>query len=309
MSPTAPHPVLDSSGHPPVETIAEYLEDLLPPTAAARLREHLADCAECRDTGAALQEIQSLLGQTDTPALPDDVGLRLDAALAAEALLAATPEPAPAPEAAPVPAPGSSGSASGSAGAPPRKPHSPSSGPVGGTQRPPAGPGRGRARGWRRAALGVAALAVVGLVGTAVVRINSEGGAGNGSSSGAKSSAVSAGTGVNGANGDLSSLGVLSDATLAQQVRGLLAGTAAMNPQAKPTSEAAARAAGAPACVLDAAARSGETPLTAAQGLYRGTPVTVLVYTDTAHPLTSVDAYLVDSSCRAGVLLHRTLPR
>ncbi len=309
MSPTTPHPVLDSTGHPPVETIAEYLEELLPPTATARLREHFADCAECRDTAAALQEIQSLLGRTDTPAMPDDVALRIDAALAAEALLTAAPEsvlepaPEPAPDAAPAPRP--SGTAPGSAGAPPRTPHGPSSGPADDTRRPRGGPGRGRARGWRRAALGVAALAVVGLVGTAVVQLGGES-----SSSGAKSSAVSNGGARPSVNGDLSSLGTLTDANLNQQVQGLLASATAVHPQGvQAPTDTTAHEAGTPVCALTAAARPGETPLTAAQGLYQGTPVTVLVYTDTAHPLTSVDAYLVDSSCRAGVLLHRTVPR
>src|SRR4051794_13021293 len=85
MSPTTSHPDLDPSGHLPVETIADYLEDLLPSDTATRIETHLADCPECLDTRAALEEVRSLLGQTETPVLPEDIALRIDAALAAEA--------------------------------------------------------------------------------------------------------------------------------------------------------------------------------------------------------------------------------
>jgi len=305
MSPTTPHPVLDSSGHPPVEAIAEYLEDLLPPDATTRLREHFADCAECLDTRAALQEVRSLLGQTETPVLPADIGIRIDAALAAEALLAATPVPEPGPDAAPA-QPSTTTSSTTTAGTPPRKAYSPSSGRAAGARRPPGRPGRGRGRGWRRAALGVAALAIVGLVSTAVIQ------SGGHSDNGSTNSSAAVGTARAGAIGALPSLGTLTDANLTQQVHGLLLShTVAQHPQAQTarSNAPAATPGGAPACVLAATGRPGETPLAAGQGVYQDTPVVALVYADAAHPLTSSDVYLVDASCHTGVLLHRTVPR
>ena len=325
MSPTPPNPVLDPSGHPPVETVAEYLEDLLPTEAAAELRAHLADCVDCADTLAALQEVRDLLGRDPAPALPDDIGIRIDAALAAEALLSAAPEPASAaPSSAPglAPSPGKTSRAADGTSAAPGRPGGPSA-PAGagtGAARPPAGPGRGRSRRWRKAVLGLAALAVVGVVGTAVLQSGGE--SHNGSAKSASGAAVSPG----GAPA-LPGLGTLTEANLPQQVLRLLPGAGAgpLHPQAQtgranspaagtspatgPATGAGANPADLPACVLAAVGRSGQEPAGAGRGVYQGTPVFALVYTDAGQPQGPVDAYLVDASCRGGVLLHRTVAR
>jgi anti-sigma factor RsiW len=88
----------DMAGHPDVAEISDLTEGLLPPTRTADVRRHLDACELCADVHASLEEIRGLLGTlpgpTPTP-MPADVAGRIDAALAAEALLAATaPDPA-----------------------------------------------------------------------------------------------------------------------------------------------------------------------------------------------------------------------
>ncbi|MFE2324050.1 hypothetical protein ACFXD5_09055 [Streptomyces sp. NPDC059385] len=89
MSPTA-----DTTGtirHPDVSEISDLTEGLLSPARTAEIRSHLGDCSLCADVRASLDEIRSLLGTLPGPArMPADIAGRIDAALAAEALLDAT---------------------------------------------------------------------------------------------------------------------------------------------------------------------------------------------------------------------------
>lgn len=81
----------DTAGHPDVAEISDLTEGLLPPSRSADVRQHLDDCDLCADVYASLEEIRGLLGTLPGPArMPDDVAGRIDAALAAEALLNAT---------------------------------------------------------------------------------------------------------------------------------------------------------------------------------------------------------------------------
>lgn len=81
----------DKAGHPDVEEISDLTEGLLPPTRTADVRRHLDDCVLCVDVYDSLEEIRGLLGTLPgPPRMPDDVAGRIDAALAAEALLNAT---------------------------------------------------------------------------------------------------------------------------------------------------------------------------------------------------------------------------
>jgi anti-sigma factor RsiW len=92
----------DTAGHPDVAEISDLTEGLLPPSRTADLRRHLDECELCADVQASLEEIRGLLGTLPGPVrMPNDVAERIDAALAAEALLSATapsdmdqPEPA-----------------------------------------------------------------------------------------------------------------------------------------------------------------------------------------------------------------------
>ncbi|GAA3300589.1 hypothetical protein GCM10020295_41720 [Streptomyces cinereospinus] len=77
-----------------------------PPSRTADVRRHLDECELCADVYASLEEIRGVLGTLPGPArMPADIAGRIDAALAAEALLQAT-----APDAVSAPAPPRSGS-------------------------------------------------------------------------------------------------------------------------------------------------------------------------------------------------------
>lgn len=81
----------DSAGHPDVAEISDLTEGLLSPSRTSDVRRHLDDCELCADVHASLEEIRGLLGTLPgPPRMPDDVAGRIDAALAAEALLVST---------------------------------------------------------------------------------------------------------------------------------------------------------------------------------------------------------------------------
>ncbi|PWI16673.1 hypothetical protein DI272_22780 [Streptomyces sp. Act143] len=81
----------DTTGHPDVAEISDLTEGLLTPSRSADVRRHLDACELCADVHASLEEIRGLLGSLPgPPRMPDDVAGRIDAALAAEALLNAT---------------------------------------------------------------------------------------------------------------------------------------------------------------------------------------------------------------------------
>ncbi|MEW2556465.1 zf-HC2 domain-containing protein, partial [Streptomyces zhihengii] len=81
----------DADRHPDVSEISDLTEGLLPPSRAAELRRHLDDCPLCADVHTSLEEIRGLLGTLPGAGrMPADVAGRIDAALAAEALLSAT---------------------------------------------------------------------------------------------------------------------------------------------------------------------------------------------------------------------------
>ncbi|MGW9174320.1 anti-sigma factor family protein [Streptomyces decoyicus] len=85
---TGEHP---TGEHPEVSEISELTDGLLSPSRSADVRQHLAGCPLCDDVYASLEEIRALLGTLPGPArMPADVAGRIDAALAAEALLDAT---------------------------------------------------------------------------------------------------------------------------------------------------------------------------------------------------------------------------
>jgi anti-sigma factor RsiW len=74
--------------HPDVSEIADLTEGLLSPSRTTEVRRHLDGCPLCADVHASLEEIKGLLGTLPGPTrMPDDVAGRIDAALAAEALL------------------------------------------------------------------------------------------------------------------------------------------------------------------------------------------------------------------------------
>jgi hypothetical protein len=89
--------VHNADGHPDVAEISAFTEDLLSPEHTAALHRHLSFCELCADVRASLDEIRGSLGTLPGPVrMPANVAGRIDAALAAEAMLDASPSNAPA---------------------------------------------------------------------------------------------------------------------------------------------------------------------------------------------------------------------
>ncbi|MFD7557835.1 hypothetical protein ACFV9E_25245 [Streptomyces sp. NPDC059835] len=290
--------------HPDVSEISDLTEGLLSPSRTAEIRSHLDDCSLCADVRASLDEIRSLLGTLPGPArMPADIAGRIDAALAAEALLDATRDkdsrrPAPRPR---TPAP------AGVSREPPA-PQRPTGHPTG-----PTGPGRRRAR--RRIAvftgLATAAACALGIFLFSDL-------------TGAPEHSTAARTPASRSDA-AASADTYTAQSLQDSVRRLLppepgAKTAPEeqnntlgldNPSAAPGDR---RAPGpVPACVQHATGRP-DTPLASERGSYQGAPAYLLVLPHPGDPA-RVDAYLVDTSCETTgsptgkLLLTNTYPR
>ncbi|WP_371616836.1 hypothetical protein [Streptomyces sp. NBC_00454] len=303
--------------HPDVSEISELTEGLLSPSRTAEVRSHLGDCALCADVRASLDEIRALLGTLPGPSrMPSDISGRIDAALAAEALLDST---TPRTEAAPV---GRTGPAGG--GAAPdvsretstaplteSSPLRPSGHPAG-----PTGPGRRRAR--RRIAV-VGGLLTACAVGVLLTNFLSGPQSGDMSArtNSASSQAQPGGHAYTAQGLQDNVQGLLASADQVKKVPGDQNNTYGVenNSPAAPGLAPADRAAPpVPACVQKATGRS-EEPLASERGSYEGTDVFLLVL---PHPgdSASVDAYLVSAACLAAPsapagepLLKSTYPR
>jgi anti-sigma factor RsiW len=78
----------DTAEHPEIDEISDLTEGLLSPSRTEEVQEHLSGCELCADVHASLEEIRDTLGTLPGPPhMPADVAGRIDAALAAEALL------------------------------------------------------------------------------------------------------------------------------------------------------------------------------------------------------------------------------
>ncbi|MEU1376855.1 zf-HC2 domain-containing protein [Streptomyces triculaminicus] len=314
--------------HPEVEEISALTEGVLPPARTADLREHLAACELCDDVRTSLTEIRDLLGTLPGPArMPADVAERIDAALAAEALLSATgPDPDPsadvsretetaatAPVAAATPhvsrETNRETSRDTSRKAPDRPDGRPrvSTGP--GRQRTgTAGPRSRRGRRWRTALLGTACAAAVIGVGSFFLTSGSVG----------DHHAASPRPTGNQASGPTT----LGFDELRTHVRDLLqttkSGETAKGTETRgmKTSPETLRDSGltAPVCVQQGIGRP-ESALASRQEKYNGQDAYLVVL---PHPGddTLVDAYLVSSTCEGSspsapgkVLANRTFPR
>ncbi|MES4902317.1 MULTISPECIES: hypothetical protein [unclassified Streptomyces] len=320
----------DTDEHPEVTEISALTEGLLPPDRTAHVRGHLSACELCAEVRASLDEIRSLLGTLPGPVqMPADIAGRIDAALAAEALLDATtpddradvsretstldssPDAAPtvsretseptrprkaSGEATPI----SSGAAERPAGRPRA-----TTGPGRTKSRP--GSRRPQARRWPRAVLGTAcAAAVIGL-GSFLIQ----------SGSAHDDNAADAQTAKRQPS---SRTETLSAATLKARVHALLAGqkssTASGDVRAQDTPDMPLRAEDppVPSCVQAGTGRS-EVPLAAQEDTYAGKDVYLVVLPHRADSKL-VDAFVIDSACvaqspsTAGTrLVARTYPR
>ncbi|MFB6837800.1 hypothetical protein [Streptomyces sp. NPDC056361] len=304
----------DTTQHPDVSEISDLTEGLLSPTRSAAVRRHLDDCPLCADVRSSLEEIRGLLGTLPgPPRMPAEIAGRIDAALAAEALLNST---APESEAAvsretsrlPVES------------APPSRAPSPTSDRPAGSSRAATGPGRpGKPRRRRIAllsTLGAAFGAVV--LGTSLYLSQTGNLTAGDSSSDTKKADTVAGA----------ALSPFSGSPVEDRVHELLAGnTAAKTPQGigpesmssetTPTAPQRNRDDVVPACVLAGTGRT-DPVLGHERGEYQGMPAYLLLLADRSDS-TRVQAYVLDASCADGsadgsspaadVLLSQTYPR
>ncbi|GHG59318.1 zf-HC2 domain-containing protein [Streptomyces griseocarneus] len=309
--------------HPEVEEISALTEGVLPPSRTADLREHLAACELCDDVRTSLTEIRGLLGTLPGPArMPVDVAERIDAALAAEALLNATgPDPdtsagvsretetreTETAEATPaaVAAPRVSRETSRETGreTPDRPSGRPRASTGPGRQRTgPAGSRAPRGRRWRTALLGTACAAAVIGIGSFFLVPGDDG----------DTHAKSPRSTSDQASGPTT----LGFDELQTHVRDLLQTTKGTETRGMKTSPETLRDSGvtAPVCVQQGIGRP-EPALASRQEKYNGQDAYLVVL---PHPgdTTLVDAYLVSSTCEGAspsapgkVLANRTFPR
>ncbi|MFI9720976.1 hypothetical protein ACIHFE_15190 [Streptomyces sp. NPDC052396] len=303
-----------TDGHPEVAEISALTEGVLPPGRTADLREHLADCALCADVRSSLDEIRRTLGTLPGPVrMPADIAGRIDAALAAEALLDATAPHTVSRETTAVAPDGmphdvvSRETAAGDTGRaamegrvsretgdrPPARPRS-STGPG---RRPPAVPARRRR--WSRALLGTACAAAV--LGAGTFLLQSGGDDGGQARSAAPTPARS--------------LAAADLRTRAHTLLSSLEPTSTRGMSAQNSSETLRDSgATAPACVREGIGRP-EQALATRQESFSGSD-TYLVLLPHPGDDTLVDAYVVSAACASAspsvpgrVLTHQTVPR
>ncbi|MCJ1678683.1 hypothetical protein MTF65_15270 [Streptomyces sp. APSN-46.1] len=279
-------PTTGTIRHPDVSEISELTEGLLSPVRTAEVRRHLGDCALCADVQASLEEIRALLGTLPgPPRMPADIAGRIDAALAAEALLDATTHRA---ETAPAGQPAVGGTGSAGSGV-----HRPAGHPVGAT-----GPGRRRAR--RRIALatGLAGAAAFAL---AVFLLNGPSGPpahdtatrGRSDSGAAQPSADT--YSAQGLRSSVQQLLASAEGAKTTTTEGNNTYGMENTPPAAGIAPQDRLASALPPCVQEATGRP-DTPLATERGGYQGIPVYLVVLPHPGDPA-RVDAYLVDADC------------
>jgi anti-sigma factor RsiW len=75
---------ITESAHPTVEVLADAAEDLLSEGEARQVAGHVAGCADCAETVAALTAVRSVLQEAPAPRMPDAVFAQLQAVVRAE---------------------------------------------------------------------------------------------------------------------------------------------------------------------------------------------------------------------------------
>ncbi|MFE9120641.1 hypothetical protein [Streptomyces sp. NPDC007172] len=324
--------------HPDVSEISELTEGLLPPSRTADVRRHLEGCALCTDVRASLEEIRDLLGTLPGPQrMPADVAGRIDAALAAEALLNSTAPGADASReaderetahvsretaVAPSESPAESTSPSESVAAPAQAPTGSATSPAGrpsGHSRAATGPGRA-ARARRRRTAVLSAVIGAAAVGAGIFFVQSI------HSSSPSPQAERASSQASSPGGTVFSSGTLEGSvqSLLAQHGGQSSGkapSAGIAPSTKNApdsdnpSDSLRSAASVPPCVQAGTGRPSQPPLAAEQGTYEGTKVYLVVLPDPANPA-NVEAYLIDAACentgsptQGKLLLTHSYPR
>lgn len=276
----------DTTQHPDVSEISDLTEGLLPPSRTADVRQHLDGCPLCADVRTSLEEIRGLLGTLPgAHRMPADVAGRIDAALAAEALLDATaPEETAHVSRETTPAP-QQADATVLADRPAGRP------------RAATGPGRSRQSRRRRTAFLGAAFSAAA-IGVSVLLLQSIQTTGSNDTNSAKKDA-----GVSALEGGGQEF---SESSLKGRVQALLATSSdqaepriekgpSIDSQSSPDSPRSTPEPAVPSCIQKGTGRA-DPPLAFEQGTYEGTHAYLVVL---PHPTdsTRVQAYVIDAAC------------
>lgn len=298
----------DTAGHPDVTEISDLTEGLLSPSRTADVRRHLDECELCADVHTSLEEIRALLGTVPgPPRMPDDVAGRIDAALAAEALLSAT---APGEPEAP---PARDGRGAGEdEGAHVSRETSSASRPAGHARSSTTGPGRKdrKRAGRRKVALGAAfTAAALGLGSVLLTTLVGGGGSGPAAEGGQTGNDTFSASRLEKNVSDLLAKSDSSPGTSRGPDRSMgIAG----EPDTK--SPQILREITVPDCVRKGIGRN-DAALAAEEGRYQGKDALLVVLPD-ASDAGRVTVYLMDATCvrnassaKAKILLTESYPR
>jgi hypothetical protein len=270
----------DTAGHPDVAEISDLTEGLLSTSRTADVRRHLNECELCADVHTSLEEIRGLLGTLPgPPRMPADVAGRIDAALAAEALLQAT-----APEVVNAPAPIESAHVS-------RETSPTTDRPTGHARSSTTGPGRKeRPRNSRRKTAVLGAVFAIAALGFGSVLL------------------ASLDDGKPSDEGQVSAADTFSDSTLKKQISQLLtADRSATGGSGSPQHSMGVKSDPGheepfikkepvvPPCIQKGITSNG-TALATENGVYKGTDALLVVLRDPSDS-TRVTAYIMDASC------------
>ncbi|WP_338698375.1 hypothetical protein V2W30_20015 [Streptomyces sp. Q6] len=272
----------DTAEHPEVTEISDLAEGLLSPSRTSDLRRHLDGCALCADVYASLEEIRGMLGTLPgPPRMPEDVAHRIDAALAAEALLDTLAPEAPLESVRETTAPVSRETSTDRAStATPHAVDRPTGHPRAGT-----GPGRRPRSARRRTGAAVGAVLTVAALGVWGLLVQGGGDTPNVAENHTSGTAQTfAGTPLKTKVSDL-----LGEPSIGTESTG-----GPKSPQAPPNIKKGAPTV--PACVQLGTHRS-EDPIAAEKGTYGGTDAYLVVLPHQSEPSRRVTAFVVDASC------------
>ncbi|MCT4354900.1 zf-HC2 domain-containing protein [Streptomyces sp. Je 1-79] len=295
----------DTAQHPDVSEISDLTEGLLSPSRTAAVRRHIEGCSLCADVRTSLEEIRGLLGTLPgPPRMPADIAGRIDAALAAEALLSATT-----PD---IATPVSRETTSGRPDAPSSTAPAPAPDRPAGRAQAATGPGRSKPRRRRTAALG----AIFGAAALGMTLFLTQGGMQT--LTGGESADTKTGTAASGVAAEQ-----FDGRPVETQVQELLQGDSLRVPKATQPESLNAEGGNTPKrgtaetlpeCVKAGTGRT-DAVLAFDRGEYQGTPAYLLVLPSDGDSA-QVQAYVLDASCaetagqaKAEVLLTQTYPR
>lgn len=303
--------------HPDVSEISDLTEGLLSPTRSAEVRDHLEGCSLCADVYESLEEIRGLLGSLPgPPRMPADVSARIDAALAAEALLSATaPDPLTADDATADVSRETSPAAASTADTA-DTPRTDRADRPAGHPRAATGPGRSRQQRRRRGAI-LGAVFGTAAIGVSVLLFQTASLSGGDNASSYKSDAGATSAKTDGAS--------FSGTGIQEKVHSLLKPTPATgeprvaegqdSTKEGPSTSASPRLMQqVPPCIQQGTGRT-DSPIAAERGTYEGTDAFLLVLSDPTDG-SLVEAYVIDAACvdnvppvKGELLLSQSYPR